>query len=64
MVYGTVAHLVEQEAFNFEVVGSNPTRPTKCECGEIGRHKGLKIPRNKLHVGSTPTIRTKDFVAV
>ena len=30
-----------------------------CECGEIGRHKRLKISRQKWHPGSSPGIRTK-----
>ena len=27
--------------------------------GEIGRHKGLKIPRRKLRAGSSPALGTK-----
>ena len=27
-----------------------------CRCGGIGRHKGLKIPRNKIRTGSSPVI--------
>ena len=30
-----------------------------CDCGEIGRHKGFKIPRI-MHPGSIPGSRTKD----
>ena len=29
-----------------------------CRYGEIGKHKGLKIPRRKLLVGSSPTTGT------
>tara|TARA_A100001015_G_scaffold313625_1_gene421285 strand:- start:3366 stop:3488 length:123 start_codon:yes stop_codon:yes gene_type:complete len=28
--------------------------------GEIGRHKGLKIPRRKLRAGSSPALGTKE----
>ena len=31
---------------------------TKCECGEIGRHKRLKISRPKRRAGSIPATRT------
>ena len=30
-----------------------------CPGGEIGRHKGLKIPRRKLRAGSSPALGTK-----
>ena len=30
-----------------------------CECGEIGRHKRLKISRPKWRAGSIPATRTK-----
>ena len=33
---------------------SYPTSPG----GEIGRHKGLKIPRRKLRAGSSPALGT------
>ena len=29
-----------------------------CPGGEIGRHKGLKIPRRKLRAGSSPALGT------
>lgn len=32
-----------------------------CSCGEIGKHKGLKIPRQKL-VGSSPTGSTEYYM--
>ncbi len=32
-----------------------------CPGGEIGRHKGLKIPRRKLRAGSSPALGTKTF---
>ena len=35
-----------------------------CECGGIGRHSGLKIPRQKYRKGSTPFIRTIYYVFV
>ena len=28
-------------------------------CGEIGRHKGLKIPRSNIRTGSSPVSGTK-----
>ena len=31
---------------------------SKCPGGEIGRHKGLKIPRRKLRAGSSPALGT------
>ncbi len=30
--------------------------------GEIGRHKGLKIPRRKLRAGSSPALGTNDLL--
>ena len=35
-----------------------------CRCGEIGRHKGLKIPRQRYRTGSSPVsgTRTQDYV--
>ena len=30
-----------------------------CPYGEIGRHKGLKIPRSKGRAGSSPATGTK-----
>ncbi len=30
----------------------------RCPGGEIGRHKGLKIPRRKLRAGSSPALGT------
>ena len=36
-----------------------------CYYGEIGRHKGLKIPRSKVRIGSSPISSTiQDFVKV
>lgn len=32
---------------------------TICLGGEIGRRKGLKIPRGQLHIGSSPIPGTK-----
>ncbi len=34
------------------------TRLQICRCGEIGRHKGFKIPRWLQRAGSTPAIGT------
>ena len=31
---------------------------TNCPGGGIGRHKGLKIPRRQLRVGSSPALGT------
>ena len=33
-----------------------------CPGGEIGRHKGLKIPRRKLRAGSSPALGTKNIM--
>tara|TARA_X000000950_G_scaffold289203_1_gene410749 strand:+ start:6273 stop:6404 length:132 start_codon:yes stop_codon:yes gene_type:complete len=30
--------------------------------GEIGRHKGLKIPRRKLRAGSSPALGTNSRI--
>ena len=30
-----------------------------CRCGEIGRHKGLKIPRSNIRTGSSPVSGTR-----
>ena len=35
---------------------------TLCYCGGIGRHKGLKIPRSKIHIGSSPISSTKNVI--
>ncbi len=35
-----------------------PTNSYPCRCGGIGRRKGLKIPRDKTRVGSSPTSGT------
>ena len=35
---------------------------TICGCGEIGRRKGLKIPRWRHRTGSSPVIRTKRVI--
>ena len=34
-----------------------------CRCGGIGRHKGLKIPRQKYRTGSSPVSGTIEFYA-
>ena len=41
-------------------IGSIPFSASKkiCPGGEIGRHKGLKIPRRKLRAGSSPALGT------
>ena len=31
-----------------------PLKPHICRCGGIGRHKGLKIPRSNIRIGSSP----------
>jgi hypothetical protein len=33
-----------------------------CPGGEIGRHKGFKIPRSKGHAGSSPAPGTISFM--
>ena len=36
-----------------------------CYCGGIGRHKGLKIPRSEVRIGSSPISSTiQDFLKV
>ena len=37
-----------------DVAGSNPATSTKCRHGGTGRHKGLKIPRQRQCAGSIP----------
>ncbi len=39
---------------SFKMVSIYPSSPG----GEIGRHKGLKIPRRKLRAGSSPALGT------
>jgi hypothetical protein len=41
------------------MVRIRPCPPRICECGEIGRHKRLKISRPKWRAGSIPATRTK-----
>ena len=49
---------------NFALASSVNPRQI-CYCGGIGRHKGLKIPRNKVRIGSSPISSTiQDFVKV
>ena len=35
-----------------------------CRCGGIGRHKGLKIPRQQCRTGSSPVSGTTDRVFI
>jgi hypothetical protein len=42
-----------------EDVSSNLTGTTKCYCGGIGRHEGLKIPCSHERAGSSPVSSTK-----
>ena len=39
-------------------IGSIPFSASNSPGGEIGRHKGLKIPRRKLRAGSSPALGT------
>ena len=49
---------------NFALASSVNPRQI-CYYGEIGRHKGLKIPRSKVRIGSSPISSTiQDFVKV
>lgn len=41
-----------------KVLMNKPSRPP-CLSGETGRRTGLRIQRNKIHVGSIPILDTK-----
>ena len=40
------------------MIRKRPNQPPVCCCGEIGRRKGLKIPRWQHHTGSIPVSST------
>ena len=40
------------------MIRKQPNQPPVCCCGEIGRRKGLKIPRWQHHTGSIPVSST------
>ena len=50
-----MTHLMkEKNNKTFHIMNKNEFSPG----GEIGRHKGLKIPRRKLRAGSSPALGT------
>ena len=50
------------------LVGSNPTKKNHVlllpRRGEIGRHKGLKIPRWRHRTGSSPVAGTTNAISI
>ena len=58
LLYADVSTVVEAPTGKGEILCADTNLRSIRRCGEIGRRKGLKIPRSNIRAGSSPAIGT------